>query len=274
MKADYLFCQSPHYFWALVLMNRLSFNYFKPKRTAAFFFHSDPFATKHRLLLKAPEGYSGFFVVQKQVDELIQKYPRLRGRIGHLPWKIDTDWFQPGKKPVCAHVLCAGNVQRDENLVFRLAGKLGLPLIRAGRTPILADHYRALKDAPDIFRLELNLDHVRYLDLLQTAACVILPIRDCDEPAGLTAALEAIACGVPVVANDSYGITPLLEMAYGEPPSFFGSDEKWVEEIRKKIRLKEEQPDRILRARDYVVKHHSILDPWRDWQAIFDGNSQ
>jgi glycosyltransferase involved in cell wall biosynthesis len=271
-KADLIYCQGPHYFWALALLKRFLPWLFAPRKVVAFFFHSHPFAAKQALLSKASEAYAPFFIVRRQIEELEGEFPELEGRLHYSPWKIDTDWFHPAQNPARSHIVCPGNVQRDEDLVLRLAGRLPLTLVRTGRMPFLETHYRSLENSPGIFRLERNVSHRRYRELLQNAACVILPIRACDEPAGLTAALEAIACGIPIAANDSYGITPLFEGAYGEPPPKMESEEDWIREVERKMSLGG-RADWNRSAREYVVANHSILSSREDWRKILDWGS-
>jgi glycosyltransferase involved in cell wall biosynthesis len=268
-RAGFIFCQSPHYFWVLILLRQFWPWFFSPRKVTVFFFHSRPFAAKQAFFSKTSETFAPFFIVRKQIKELEVEFSDLKGRLHYSPWKIDTDWFHPAENSARSHVLCPGNIQRDEALLLRLAGRLPLPLVRVGRMPFLETHYRSLENSPGIFRLERNVSHRRYRKLLQHAACVILPIRACDEPAGLTAALEAIACGIPIVANNSYGISPLFEGAYGELPPEMSSDEDWIREVVRKISLGG-QPERNQRAREYVVVNHSILSSWEDWRKILD----
>lgn len=210
-RARTIMCHGPHYFWLLIFLNRLGLFSVRGKTVQTVFFRLTGFERKLPLFQRAPEAFQAGFAVPDQIQRL-SALGCPADRLVCVPWKIDTRWFQPAAQPSAGaeYLLCPGDVHRDDALIAGLIGRTGLKIIRVGRLPIAPAAYAPFLDRPDVFELRSNLSHLEYRELLRGAALVLLPIEQCDEPAGLTAALEALACERPLLANDSAGIGALL----------------------------------------------------------------
>jgi glycosyltransferase involved in cell wall biosynthesis len=265
-RAQFIWCQAPHYFWWLFLLSRIGLLPTSGKTIGGAFYRYDSFAKKIRLFQRAPAAFKPFFCLPEQVEALAAAGAP-RERIGLLRVRIDTDWFQPISHPTKDYILCAGSIQRDEALILKLIGRTPLKIIRVGQLSFLRQFYGHIPPESDAFELQFNLSYRRYLSLLQNAALVILPIRPCDEPAGLTAASEALACGVPLLTNDSLGIAELLQKGYGKAPIPSLDPEDWLAAITESL-SGHSYPAEILRqAREYLVANHALLPDGPEWQS-------
>jgi glycosyltransferase involved in cell wall biosynthesis len=118
------------------------------------------------------------------------------------------------------------------------------------------------------FSLVVNAPHREYREHLHGAKAVLLPIEPCDEPAGLTAALEAVACGVPVLANRSMGICALFEVCdYPLPVVGDLSAEAWLRAVRdlESRKLDPTFQEGLRVSRDLLRKKHGMLPGTGDW---------
>ncbi|MCB1278116.1 hypothetical protein [Prosthecobacter sp.] len=191
-------------------------------------------------------------------------------RVVSRPWKIDTGWFQPAYDVPKTRALMPGNISRDESIVPLLLHQ-GISITRVARLAHLEQHY-ALEIADPRFELITNASHREYLELLLAAPAVLLPIVPCDGSAGLTAAMEAIAAGVPVIANRTMGLAELFaECEYPVPMLNNLDPEAWAQAYRQ-IEAEHDSPDFLLaleNSRHLLVKHHRILPMGDDWSNIF-----
>ena len=191
-------------------------------------------------------------------------------RVVSRPWKIDTGWFQPPDDVPKTRALLPGNISRDESIVAPLLHR-GLSITRVARVESLRVRF-ATEIADPRFELVTNASHREYLELLHAAPMVLLPIVPCDGSAGLTAAMEAIAAGVPVIANRSMGLTELFsECRYPVPMIDNLDPDAWSQAC---YRVEEEHgsPDflgALENSRQLLLKHHRILPAAEDWAQIF-----
>jgi len=251
-RTPVIYCGCPHYFWFLMLLNRLHLFPVRDRLVFNYCFRSNSFLSKAKWWNRAPDNFRIFFVSKDQVDQLKAQGVK-HGSIGYLPCQVDTEWFRIGPPSRGGYLLVPGNIHRDEEFVLRLAKVSPLPIIRVGQMGRLKDLYRS---SP--VELRFNLSHPDFLDLLQNATAVLLPIEPCDEPAGLTAAMEALACGIPLLANASLEIEPLLMHAAGIAPIPISDPEAWVTAIRGILDGSFYPKETRLRGREYIVANHSI----------------
>ena len=266
-RAEFVCCEGPHYFWTLVFLNRLGVLPVRGQKTIwCLFFPHTRFVKKLGLLNASPTGFRPFFITQEQI-RLLEARGAAPGRIRRLDWKVDANWFHPAATPTRDFILCPGNIHRDDGLIAALVGRLDLPLVRAGRMNFLRERFAPFAGRGD-FRVEINLDHQAYRRLVQNAAVIILPIEPCDEPAGLTAALEALACRTPILANASLGVGPLLERVGG--PGILLPDlspETWRAAIARTLTGQKTGDSPLLDAgRRFVEECHAIESEKQDWR--------
>lgn len=186
------------------------------------------------------------------------------------PWKIDTGWFQPAPDALHLRALLPGNISRDESIVPPLLHS-GISITRIARSDSLHARF-AVEIADPRFELVTNASHREYLEHLHAAPAVLLPILPCDGSAGLTAALEAIAAGIPVLANRSMGLTELFaECQYPVPMLHNLDPEAWAQAYRQ-IEEQHDSPEfmeALENSRHLLLKHHRILPAGDDWAQIF-----
>lgn len=218
------------------------------------------------LLSNAPPAFGIDYITQDQVAR--GRAIVGEGRVHLLPWKIDTDWYYPGAAPsdVKGTLFMPGNAQRHDALVLPLLAA-GHHVTRAGRPGRLEAIFEG-QSLNEGFSLMINRPHPEYLHALQSARAVVLPILPCDEPAGLTAAMEAIACGIPLLTNRSMSLTELLtECAYPidllenlEPATWLTAVERLAQQRR--------DPSfqaALTRSRKRFLDHRSMKPGAADW---------
>ncbi len=132
-----------------------------------------------------------------------------------IPNFVDTDRFvpraHPGRPPTLIHVSNFRPVKRIDDLIsiFEIiAHKSDARLVLVGDGPELAPAERRLRIAGLRDRVIMHGHRHEVADLLADADVFILPSSQ--ESFGV-AALEAMACGIPVVASDVGGLPEVIE---------------------------------------------------------------
>jgi glycosyltransferase involved in cell wall biosynthesis len=134
-----------------------------------------------------------------------------------LPHGIDASAWVPGETSADPDVLFLANLEVRKGIHVlldafpRVVGRLPAARLRiAGGGPELGAVRERIASSPDLERVEL-LGHVpreQVMATMQASAVYCLPSSD-QEPFGMTA-LEAMACGKPVVATDTGGLSYLV----------------------------------------------------------------
>ena len=189
-------------------------------------------------------------------EELIRDWAVPEAKITWLPFGIDADYYIPAEVSRRTHLLVPGDAVRDEEFVIELA--------RAGLGSVL----RGIKDAGirDFFagRPDAGAVDVRWLRPFseirtnyQNAKAVIIPVLNDREPSGLTAMLEAMACGRPCIINE--GRTTLDYIEDGVTGFILkGPRSGWLDQVRE-ILADEDRLERVGKAaRARVESHHAI----------------
>jgi glycosyltransferase involved in cell wall biosynthesis len=136
-----------------------------------------------------------------------QAYALPPEKLAWLPFGVDTAFFRPGADAERKeYVLVPGNHRRDEAAVMDAARSSGGPrVVRVTNAPWVRETYRrALDEDAHLaagLTLERSVSAERLRELYQRARLVWLPLLASREPAGLTAALEAAACGCPLLVS-------------------------------------------------------------------------
>jgi N-acetyl-alpha-D-glucosaminyl L-malate synthase BshA len=156
-------------------------------------------------------------------DETVRDFEVPRDRIDVIPNFIDTNVWRPGREPCHRSTLAPGGekivmhisnfrpVKKVEHVVevfARIAEKVDARLVMVGDGP---ERPRALDRAEELGvrpRILFLGKHASVDELLSCADLFLLPSEN--ESFGL-AALEAMACGAPVVASNVGGIPEVVE---------------------------------------------------------------
>ncbi|GMV07540.1 MAG: N-acetyl-alpha-D-glucosaminyl L-malate synthase BshA [Gemmatimonadota bacterium] len=164
-------------------------------------------------------------------EETVRDFEVPAERIDVIPNFIDTDVWRPGKEPCHRSTLAPGGekivmhisnfrpVKRVEDVVevfARISRKVDARLVLVGDGP---ERPRALDRAEELGvrpRILFLGKHASVDELLACADLFLLPSEN--ESFGL-AALEAMACGAPVVASDTGGIPEVV--THGETGYLF-----------------------------------------------------
>jgi len=140
-------------------------------------------------------------------EHFAQAYGLRAEQLAWLPFGVDTEFFRPADGADAGdYVLVPGNHRRDEAAVMDAArSSAGPRIVRVTNAPWVRETYRRALggDAPLAagLTLERSVSAARLRELYQRARLVWLPLLASREPAGLTAALEAAACGRPLLVS-------------------------------------------------------------------------
>lgn len=267
-RADMIYCLDGMHYNLLLSMARVGIFRARGKIIRRLAFHDSIIPTLAPLLKKAAPGFQIEFISHEQCTSALRHLAP--GRIVYRPWKIDGSWYQPSAKRGEGPVLLAGNASRDEAMVDGLLQQ-GVKVTRVGRSDRLAERFAAHASNPN-FKLLTNISHLSYRDVLQSSSIVLLPILPCDDPAGLTAALEAIATGVPIIANRSMGLSELFA-ACDYPVTMMESRDPaaWAQAIQQVLQKLQspEFVDALGHSRSLLLKHYDILPGGEDWAEIY-----
>jgi glycosyltransferase involved in cell wall biosynthesis len=269
-RADMIYCLDGMHYNVLLFMARIGVFRARNKIIRRLAFHDSIIKTLAPLLKKAAPGFQIEFITHEQCSSASRHLAT--GRIIHRPWKIDGAWYQPpvSRSRAEGPALLPGNASRDEAMVDGLLHQ-GVKVTRVGRSDRLSQRFAAHSSDPN-FRLLTNVSHLIYRDILQSSSVVLLPILPCDDPAGLTAALECIATGIPVIANRSMGLSELFAACdYPVPMMDERDPAAWAQAIQQ-TRQKLQSPEFITaldRSRVFLLKQHDILPGGEDWTEVY-----
>jgi len=134
-------------------------------------------------------------------------------RVRLIPFQVDERFFTPSAEPTVGRgVVSVGREMRDYPTLFAALEGTGVPVTVVASSPWSkrADE-TANRALPPNVTIRRNLSHQALRELYREAAVSVLPLMNVDFPAGITALLEAQACGRPVVATASPGIVDAVE---------------------------------------------------------------
>ncbi len=166
------------------------------------------------------------YVTREQAAEASRKFRLPAQRTGYCQVGVDAEFFAPADVAADApiapdvraaatspYVVVAGDQQRDEALAAKAVQGTGLRLVRLTQEPgtqrFWERHVAAGPAGPPVFcRAGLTIAEVRYL--YRRAVCVLNLVDNSWQPAGLTVAKEAMACGTPLVMSSGITTRELL----------------------------------------------------------------
>jgi glycosyltransferase involved in cell wall biosynthesis len=263
-RTQAIYCLDGAYFEGLMLLSRAPLLNVSEKTIRRYSFHDRLVEAIAPRLKRAHPAFQIEMITHSQVRSAREKLGH--ERVVLRPWKIDADWYRFRQQPPAtgSFFLCPGNIHRAESLLPSLLDQdASWRLIRASRSARDVRHPRV--------EARVNTPHAEYLKLLQTTRCAWLPIEPCDEPAGLTAAMEAIATGTPLLANASLGITELFdECDYPLPPLADLNTDSWAGAIRRLESLlhSDDFLCALARSREKLISRRGILPDGADWGEI------
>lgn len=271
-EARFIYCLDGMHFSALLMLARFGLFKARGKTIRRYCFHDSAVRRLAPMLQRADAAFQIECITRQQCETGTRLLGE--GRMVFRPWKIDTEWYQPDASPQKGACLLAGNACRDDAMVDGLLAR-GIAVTRAGRADALQRRFAAQNGNP-LFKLALNTSHPDYLTLLRSSRAVLLPILPCDEPAGLTAAMEAIVCEVPILANRSMGIAELFQACRYPLPLIDSLDpDAWAVALRDLEAQKASTTFReaIAASRRHLLDQFAILPEGRDWLEMLAGAS-
>lgn len=269
IRARMIYCLDGAHYALLMLLSRAGLLRTEGKIIRRVTFHDTAWKNLVSRLQKAAPAFQIECITREQFEAASSQLGA--HRVIMRPWKIDTGWFQPAPDTPHLRAVLPGNISRDESIVPPLLHH-GISITRVARIPSLHRHYAA-EIADPRFDLVTNVSHRDYLDHLRAAPAVLLPIIPCDGSAGLTAAMEAIAAGIPVLANRSMGLTELFaECRYPIPMLDNLDPAAWARAYHQieKQHASPEFVEALETSRKLLIKHHRILPSGDDWMHLFD----
>jgi len=167
---------------------------------------------------------------------LCELFPRHADRIHFIPFGVDTAYWRPssdttrdgtylfvGNDPNRDFEMVRSLVRRRRDLRFRVVSSNSrLLLMRAPNAEVFAGDWRAQPLTDDQMRAFYRRSHA-----------VIVPLRESLQPSGQSVALQALACGTPVVISRTTGFWDPEHWRHGEHVYFVdgGGVAAWSEAL-------------------------------------------
>ncbi len=122
-----------------------------------------------------------------------------------VPFGVDTDFWSPANFEE-SYVLSVGNdSRRDYETLIAAAEQCALPvkiLTSCSMPPALPSNVSVLRGSWK----NPVLDDAELLHLYRKARLVVIPLHECIQPSGQSVALQAMACGKPVILTRTRGL--------------------------------------------------------------------
>ena len=198
-----------------------------------------------------------FCYSRTQERHVIERLGMPADRVRRIPFQVDEQFFAPAAEPAVGQgVVSVGREMRDYPTLFAALEGTGVPVTVVASSPWSkrADQ-TAERPIPGNVTLRRNLSHRALRELYRQAAVVVIPLENVDFPAGITAVLEAQACGRPVVVSSSDGIADTVEEASavmvpcGDPAALRAAVLQLIEHPDEAQRVAERGREAILRDR-------------------------
>lgn len=169
----------------------------------------------------------------------------------------------PFEASCSAGLLFLGRIEYEKgpDIAIEAAKALDLPLILAG--PIIQQEFFDAAIAPHLnrgIRYVGRVNHEEKIELLRNASCVLMPSR-WDEPFGMVA-IEAMACGTPVVALNSGAFPEIIK------PGLSGYLCDDPQDIPKHVIAARALERSAIRA--YVAEHFDIAQVARNYRSMYE----
>lgn len=176
-----------------------------------------------------------------------------------VPNYVDTNRFRPSgaspkKRP--RQICFVGRLVPQKNIIALLEAVAGLDLelLLVGSGPLRGEVEAAVRRLDARVQLLGNLANAELPALIQRCGLFVLPSLYEGHPKAL---LEAMACGVPVIATDSPGIREVIR--HGETGYLCGTSPDAIRDAIEALRSDCALRGRLgVAARKYVVDHFSL----------------
>lgn len=162
------------------------------------------------------------FLGKGEYEYASKTFRRLQHRFHFLPFAVDTDFWIPAKYVADAspNVLFMGNDgRRDFQLVLKIAQKLRKIHFTCITSVIKEEDISENVDLIAGNWKQMLLSDVEIREHLQRCSLVILPLKETFQPSGQSVALQAMACGKPVLITKTSG--------FWEPGTFVDQKHLW-----------------------------------------------
>ena len=188
-------------------------------------------------------------------------FPHMKNRFRFLPFGVDTSFWTPKYDGIGEYVLFVGNDRnRDLDLLKQIASAMPTQKFVAITTLLENTEVPSnLEIVAGNWKHEI-LSDADIRQYYQNAAAVILPIKDTYQPSGQSVALQAMACGRPVIISNFAGFWEPCAFENGRDILF--ADANSVSSFTDHISKLVSQPDLAnqigSRARQLVAQRYSI----------------
>jgi glycosyltransferase involved in cell wall biosynthesis len=146
------------------------------------------------------------FLGRGEYEAVVRHFPDQKGRCVFLPFGVDVDFWTPAAAAPEDYILFVGNdPRRDVDMLIRIARLM--PDQRFVALTSLLDGRQVpsnLEVVASDWKSQI-LSDAEVRNYYQRAAAVVLPIKETWQPSGQSVALQAMACGRPVVISEFSG---------------------------------------------------------------------
>lgn len=180
---------------------------------------------------------------------------------------VDERFFSPGTQSPGARVCAVGWEERDyATLLDAVAGLDAEVELAVGSIAMPDDSDAARRRMAELVGAEpppnvriTRRDPLELRELYRASRCVVVPVREAGFDAGMTATMEAMSCGRPVVASRTEGLAGLFE--HGQQGLFVSpGDPDDLRAALERLLSDPEEADRMGRAARALVERSHRLD--------------
>jgi glycosyltransferase involved in cell wall biosynthesis len=137
-------------------------------------------------------------------------------RISVNQFGVDLSFWKPGAAKEGKHILSVGNdLRRDYELLLKAAGRVEYPFKIITARPINGPIPPNVTIIPGSWPSDRSMDG-SLRNLFRECICVVLPLKEGIQPSGQSVALQAMACGKPVILTKTEGLWSKSMMRDGE----------------------------------------------------------